>query len=94
MLVGHVLAPHVDLLPTFLDSVHCMVFFCRARPSMSSTTVVVAPSVFAPPMFSPFGGFGYGYGGFMPVSIFGSLFQVHCNERVREGFITTDTDQF
>ena len=52
---------------------------------MSSTTVVVAPSVFAPPMFSPFGGFGYGYGGgFMPVSIFGSLFQVRCRERERE----------
>lgn len=38
----------------------------------SSTTVVVAPPVFSPFGFSPFGGFGYG---FMPVPIFGGIFQ-------------------
>ena len=48
---------------------------CVRSPAVSNTTVVVAPA-FSPFGFSPFGGFGYGFGMpmFMPFGGFSSIF--------------------
>ncbi|GIL42807.1 hypothetical protein Vafri_183 [Volvox africanus] len=49
----------------------------QAAPSVNSTTIVVAPAapVYSPFGFSPFGGFGFGFGVpiFMPGSVFSGL---------------------